>query len=72
MLFSVEHEEPRRTLQRFIASEINPNLDLWEKEGRFPAHDLFRKLGALGFLGLDKPAEFGGQGLDYLLRADDG
>ena len=65
MLFSTEHDEPRRTLQRFIAAEVNPNLDVWEKEGRFPAHELFKKLGQLGFLGLDKPVEFGGQGLDY-------
>jgi citronellyl-CoA dehydrogenase len=35
-------------------------------EGRyFPAHELFKKLGDLGFLGLNKPIEFGGQGLDY-------
>ena len=36
-------------------------------EGRtvFPAHELFKKLGDLGFLGLNKPVEFGGQGLDY-------
>jgi citronellyl-CoA dehydrogenase len=26
---------------------------------------LFKKLGDLGCLGLNKPAEFGGQGLDY-------
>jgi len=65
MLFSTEHDEPRRTLQRFIAAEVNPNLDVWEREGRFPAHELFKKLGQLGFLGLDKPVEFGGQGLDY-------
>jgi citronellyl-CoA dehydrogenase len=65
MIFTAEHAEPRRTLQRFIAAEINPHVDLWEKEGCFPAHELFRKLGRLGFLGLDKPTEFGGQGLDY-------
>ena len=30
-----------------------------------PSHELFKKLGDLGFLGLNKPVEFGGQGLDY-------
>ena len=35
-------------------------------EGRtVPSHELFKKLGSLGFLGLNKPVEFGGQGLDY-------
>src|SRR5258706_13840692 len=52
-------------MQKFIAAEINPFVDEWEKADIFPAHALFRKLGDLGFLGLNKPIEFGGQGLDY-------
>jgi citronellyl-CoA dehydrogenase len=31
----------------------------------FPAHDLFKKLGDAGFLGVCKPPEYGGLGLDY-------
>src|SRR4249919_519884 len=65
MLFTAEHEEPRRTLQKFIASEINPHVDEWEAAGQLPTHELFKKLGDLGFLGLNKPVEFGGVGLDY-------
>jgi citronellyl-CoA dehydrogenase len=65
MLFTADHEEVRRALQKFIAAEINPFVDEWEKADIFPAHDLFKKLGELGFLGLNKPVEFGGQGLDY-------
>src|SRR5213076_3403594 len=65
MLFTADHDEPRRALQKFIAAEINPFVDEWEKADIFPAHELFRKLGDLGFLGLNKPVEFGGQGLDY-------
>ncbi len=65
MLFTTDHDEPRRLLQKFIAAEINPFVDEWEKADIFPAHDLFKKLGDLGFLGLNKPVEFGGQGLDY-------
>src|ERR1700728_3629318 len=65
MLFTADHEEPRRLLQKFIAAEINPFVDEWEKAEIFPAHELFKKLGDLGFLGLNKPVEFGGQGLDY-------
>ena len=73
-LFTAEHEEVRRSLRKFIDAEINPHVDAWEAEGRFPAHELFKKLGDLGFLGLNKPAEFGGQGLDYsyaLLMAEE-
>src|SRR5512139_4305143 len=65
MLFTADHEEPRRILQKFIAAEINPYVDEWEKAEQFPSHELFKKLGDLGFLGLNKPVEFGGQGLDY-------
>jgi citronellyl-CoA dehydrogenase len=65
MLFTPEHDEARRALQKFIAAEINPFVDEWEKAQTFPAHDLFKKLGGLGFLGLTKPVEYGGQGLDY-------
>src|SRR5213595_454398 len=65
MLFTADHDEPRRILQKFIAAEINPHVDEWEKADIFPAHELFKKLGDLGFLGLNKPVEFGGQGLDY-------
>src|SRR3974390_3123855 len=74
MLFTAEHEDVRRSLQRFIASEINPFVDEWEEAGAFPAHELFKKLGDLGFLGLNKPEAFGGQGRDYsyaLLMAEE-
>src|ERR1700754_3691138 len=65
MLFTADHDDVRRSLQKFIASEINPHVDEWEKADIFPAHELFKKLGNLGFLGLNKPEAFGGQGLDY-------
>src|ERR1700738_39103 len=65
MMFTPEHEELRRSLQRFIAAEGNPHVDEWEDAGIVPAHELFKKLGDLGFLGLTKPVEYGGQGLDY-------
>jgi citronellyl-CoA dehydrogenase len=65
MQFTPEHEELRRSLQKIIAAEINPHVDEWEEAGIFPAHELFKKMGDLGFLGLTKPVEYGGQGLDY-------
>ncbi len=65
MRFSPEHEELRRSLSKFIAAEINPHVDAWEEAGIFPAHELFKKLGGLGFLGIGKPVEYGGSALDY-------
>jgi citronellyl-CoA dehydrogenase len=60
-----EHDELYRSLTRFIEREINPYVDAWEEAEAFPAHELFRKLGAAGFLGVSKPVEYGGMGLDY-------
>jgi citronellyl-CoA dehydrogenase len=60
-----EHLELQRNLRRFIDRDINPHVDAWEDAETFPAHELFKKMGALGFLGLTKPVEFGGMGLDY-------
>ncbi|HVC11732.1 MAG TPA: acyl-CoA dehydrogenase family protein, partial [Burkholderiales bacterium] len=65
MQLTHEHEELRRSLSRFIDNEINPHVDEWEAAEIFPAHELFGKLGSLGFLGLTKPPEYGGSGLDY-------
>ena len=65
MEFTHEHDEIYRSLKRFIDREINPRVDEWEEAQAFPAHELFRKLGQAGFLGVAKPVEYGGLGLDY-------
>ncbi|MGE0659167.1 MAG: acyl-CoA dehydrogenase family protein [Reyranellaceae bacterium] len=65
MQFTPEHEELRRTWRSVIERDINPHMDEWEKDGIFPAHEVFRKLGNAGLLGVDKPVEFGGSGLDF-------
>ncbi len=65
MQYTHEHLEIQKTLQRFIAAEINPHVEEWEAAEIFPAHEVFRKLGKLGLLGLTKPEAYGGAGLDY-------
>ncbi len=65
MQLTHEHEEIQRTLKRFILDEINPHIDEWEEAEAFPAHEVFKRLGDLGLLGLTKPTEYGGMGLDY-------
>jgi citronellyl-CoA dehydrogenase len=55
----------RQMVRRFVEEEINPHIDEWEEAGVFPAHDLFKKMGDLGMLGLTYPEEYGGQGLDF-------
>ena len=65
MILTHEHQELRRSLRRFVETEIDPFADAWEEAEIFPAHELFKKAGAAGFLGICKPVEFGGLGLDY-------
>ncbi len=65
MQFTHEHLEVQKTLKRFIDAEINPHVDEWEAAEMMPLHHLFKRLGDLGLLGLTKPAEYGGSGLDY-------
>jgi len=63
--FTQEHHEIRRTLRSIIDKDINPHVDKWEENGIFPAHEVFKKLGDAGLLGINKPIEYGGMGLDY-------
>ena len=65
MQFTAEHEQIRRTLRTIIDRDINPHVDKWEEDGIFPAHAVFKRLGDAGLLGIHKPVEYGGMGLDY-------
>ena len=40
-------------------------MDEWEEAGGFPAHEVFKKLGNAGLLGITREPEYGGLGLDY-------
>ena len=65
MLYTPEHHALMDSMKRFIKDEIEPHTLEWEDAGIFPAHELFRKLGQAGFIGINRPEEYGGAGLDY-------
>ena len=65
MIYTAEHRAMQRALEQFVDKEINPHIDAWEEAGMFPAHEVFSKMGSLGFLGVCKPTAYGGMGLDY-------
>ena len=65
MEFTHEHQEIARTYQRIIEEEFNPKVDQWESEEVFPAHEVMKTLGNAGLLGISKPVEYGGLGLDF-------
>lgn len=56
------------TARQFAETEIAPHAAAWSRDERFPA-ELMPKLGALGFLGIQIPTEYGGAGLDTLAYA---
>src|SRR4051794_14987111 len=62
-IFGDEHEQLRETIRSFAIKELAPHAEEWE-ETTFP-DAVFRRMGELGFLGLDKPEAYGGQGGDY-------
>jgi acyl-CoA dehydrogenase len=61
-----EHELFIDSTRRFMAEELEPHIDQWERDGNFP-DSVFRKLGEHGFLGLLVSEEFGGTNSDYHL-----
>jgi citronellyl-CoA dehydrogenase len=65
MQLTHEHKELYGTVKKFVEDEINPHVEEWEKAGIWPARQILKKMGALGFLGISKPTEYGGLGLDY-------
>lgn len=67
-IFSAEHEMFRETARRFFETEVVPQLDSWEENGR-PPRDFWNRAGKHGLLGPTVPEEFGGPGGDYLYSA---
>ncbi|MGI8713885.1 MAG: acyl-CoA dehydrogenase family protein [Solirubrobacteraceae bacterium] len=62
-IFTDEHQQLRESIRRFVIKELQPHAEEWE-ETTFP-NWVFARMGELGFLGLDKPEAYGGQGGDY-------
>ncbi len=65
MKITHEHKEIYRQVKSFVEKELNPNVAEWEKDGIWPAHEVLKKMGSLGLLGIAKPEAYGGMGLDY-------
>ncbi|MBP6019516.1 MAG: acyl-CoA dehydrogenase family protein [Burkholderiaceae bacterium] len=64
MIYGPVHEEIRDAIRRFVDREIIPFVNEWEENGPWPAHEICKKAGNAGFLGINRPEEYGGMGLD--------
>ena len=60
-----EHEMIRREARRFAQEEIAPIAAEFDETGEFPSATI-KKMGEMGFMGIEIPEEYGGAGMDTL------
>ncbi|AZS83798.1 acyl-CoA dehydrogenase family protein [Streptomyces griseoviridis] len=61
-VFTHEHEAFRATVRSFLAKEVLPHYEQWEKDG-ITSREAWRAAGRQGLLGLAVPEEYGGGGV---------
>ena len=62
---SSEHKMLRDAARDFAKNEIAPIAAEFDESGEFPAKTI-KKMGAMGFMGIEVPEEYGGAGMDTL------
>lgn len=60
-----EHKMLRDAARDFAEKEIAPVAAEFDESGEFP-HETIKKMGELGFMGIEVPEEYGGAGMDAL------
>src|SRR5207249_11633498 len=58
----------RATVRSFVEKEVMPHVEAWETAGRMPKA-IFRRMGELGFFGLEYDERYGGAGADVMMTA---
>ena len=72
-----EHEALRTVVREFVAAEIEPHAEAWDRDHTFPV-DTVLKMGELGLFGIPFPEPYGGGGdltglcvaIEEIARAD--
>jgi alkylation response protein AidB-like acyl-CoA dehydrogenase len=62
-IFEPEHDDFRESVRRFLAEEVVPNHEQWERDQVVP-RELFQKAAEVGMLAMAVPEEHGGMGID--------
>ncbi len=62
---SPEHEMIRKAARDFAQKEIAPIAAQHDESGQFPLETI-RKMGEMGFMGIEVPEDYGGAGMDTL------
>jgi alkylation response protein AidB-like acyl-CoA dehydrogenase len=60
--FDPEHADYRESVRRFLAEEIAPHNDAWERDG-IVARELFAAAARVGMLAMQVPERYGGLGI---------
>jgi len=68
LALSDEHRMIRDTARDFARSAIAPIASQLDESGEFP-QETIKKMGEMGFMGIEVPEEYGGAGLDTLAYA---
>jgi alkylation response protein AidB-like acyl-CoA dehydrogenase len=63
--FTEEHEMIRQAARDFAQNEIAPIAAEFDESGEFP-HKTIKKMGEMGFMGIEVPEQYGGAGMDTL------
>jgi alkylation response protein AidB-like acyl-CoA dehydrogenase len=63
--FTQEHEMIRQAARDFAQNEIAPIAAEFDERGDFPSETI-KKMGGMGFMGIEVPEEYGGAGMDTL------
>ena len=63
--FTEEHEMIRHAARDFAQNEIAPIAAEFDESGEFPMETI-KKMGEMGFMGIEVPEEYGGAGMDTL------
>ncbi|MFF5976306.1 acyl-CoA dehydrogenase family protein [Streptomyces sp. NPDC012769] len=65
LALSEEQQAVRQLAEDFVAREVTPHVVAWDRAENVDK-SIVKKLGAVGFLGLTVPEEYGGSGGDHL------
>lgn len=60
-----EQEQLRREVRAFAEREVKPHVAEWDEKSEFP-HEVVKKLGAMGLMGVIFPESLGGAGMGYV------
>ena len=62
---TAEQEQLRREVRAFAEREMAPHVSRWDEASEFP-HEVVKKLGPMGLLGVIFPEALGGAGMGYV------